>query len=593
MIDKYNSSIIEEECIERWKKEETYKYDSKLPREKVFAIDCPPPTVSGNLHIGTVYGYTQADFMARFHRMQGKNLFYPMGWDDNGLPTERRVQNYFNIKCDPSLPFDPNFKPEHREKFESNQKPISRKNFIEACRVMIDKDEKIFEDIFRQMGMSYDWDLMYSTIDNDSIRLAQESFIKLFKSGNIKSIDAPTMWDTGFQTAVALAETEDREIPGFFHDIKFKSDAGDFVISTTRPEFLPACIAIVCHPDDKRYKHLVGKTAKVPLFNAEVPIYGDPHADMEKGTGIMMVCTFGDAEDVKFWKEHNLPLKQIIGRDGEIIDSEFIERKELVGLKILDARKKIIEWLKESKELVGEPKPIKHSVKFYEKGDLPIEFVSSRQWFITTLDKKEKLIAAANKIKWTPDHMRLRFINWTENLNQNWAISRQRFFGIPFPVWYKLDANGDPIFNDPILATKLPCDPVAENPDGFKESQRGEPNGFIGDNDIMDTWMTSTLTPKIALAKSPSSKLSVPFDARWSGPEIIRTWDFYTVLITMLNDDAKLPWHELWINADLTLFGCGQPTQNGEQTQLLMKKLWNRKRNWLLNFLTLQNLCLI
>jgi valyl-tRNA synthetase len=548
MIEKYDNGLIEQEFMDKWERDGVYKYDDKAKRENTFALDSPPPTVSGSLHIGHIFGYTQADIMARFHRMNGKNIFFPMGWDDNGLPTERRVQNYFNIKCDPKLQYDPNFVAVHKDKFDEPQKPISRQNFIEHCRKLIDQDEKVFENIFRKMGMSYDWSLMYSTISSDAIKLAQESFINLYKSGNVKSVDSPTMWDTTFQTAVAQAEIEDREMPGFFHDIKFGSDAGDFIIATTRPEFLPACIAIVAHPDDPRYKHLIGKMAHVPLFNTSVPIFGDPHADPERGTGIMMVCTFGDAEDVKFWKEHNLPLKQIIGRDGRILDSEFITRKELVGLPVKAARKQIVEWLRESGELVDEPKPITHAVKFYEKGDVPIEFIPSRQWFVSILDKKNDLIAAGNKIKWTPEHMRSRFINWTENLNQNWAISRQRFFGIPFPVWYRLDTNGEPLFDAPILATTLPCDPLSQCPTGFSEADRGQPNGFIGDPDVMDTWATSALTPKIAMQKKPGCDLDVPFDSRWNGHDIIRTWDFYTILVTMLNNNGKTPWKELWVN---------------------------------------------
>jgi len=544
MQDKYDSAFIEKKLTEVWESSGVYKYDPSRPRGETFAIDSPPPTVSGSLHIGHIYGYAQADIMARFHRMRGKNLFFPMGWDDNGLPTERRVQNYFNIKCDPSLPYDSSFAPEHREKFDAPQIRVSRRNFIEACRKLIEQDEKIFEGIFRQMGFSYDWSLMYSTISADAIRLAQESFIKLYKAGHVKSIDAPTMWDTTFHTAVAQAEIEDREIAGFFHDIKFECGDKDFVIATTRPEFLPACIAIVAHPDDQRYGHLIGKTATVPLFGHKVPIYGDPHADPEKGTGVMMVCTFGDAEDVKFWKEHDLPLRQIIDRDGRIMNVGG----GFDGLPIKAARKLVVEKLRESGDLVAEPRPITHAVKFYEKGDLPIEFVPSRQWFVSILDKKEMLVEQAKKIKWTPEHMCSRFINWTENLNQNWAISRQRFFGVPFPVWYKLDAKGEPIWDAPILAKKLPCDPAVECPDGFEESQRGKPNGFMGDPDVMDTWATSALTPAIAMAKCPGKNLDVPFDARWSGHDIIRVWDFYTVLITMLNYGGKLPWNELWIN---------------------------------------------
>ncbi|MDR2770012.1 MAG: valine--tRNA ligase, partial [Rickettsiales bacterium] len=547
MMEKYDEKAINKKCRGLWEAEGVYKFDASKSRAETFALDTPPPTVSGSLHMGHVLGYTQADILARFRRMKGGTVFFPIGWDDNGLPTERRVQNYFNIKCDPKIPYDPNFAAEHRDKFDEPQRPVSRKNFIEHCRRLIGADEKVFEDILRQMGMSYDWSLMYSTISDEAIRLAQESFIKLYGAGHVKSVDAPTMWDTGFQTAVAIAEIEDREVDGFFHDIKFGSDAGDFVISTTRPEFLPACVAVVAHPDDSRYRHLIGKTAATPLFGAKVPIFGDPHADPEKGTGIMMVCTFGDSEDVKFWKEHGLPLKQIIGRDGKIIDTEWIARKELVGLPVKAARRQIVEWLRESGDLAAEPRPIRHSVKFYEKGDTPIEFVPSRQWFVSTVGKKQALLDAADKISWTPEYMKSRFVNWTENLNQDWAISRQRFFGVPFPVWYGLDESGEPDFDHPIIAKKLPCDPATECPDGFAPDQRGRANGFVGDPDVMDTWMTSALTPKIAMAMTDAKNLDMPFDARWNGHEIIRTWDFCTILTALLNDE-RLPWRGLWIN---------------------------------------------
>ncbi|MDR0319843.1 MAG: valine--tRNA ligase [Rickettsiales bacterium] len=541
--DRYDHQAIENRWTSFWDKEQIYKFDPARPRAETFALDTPPPTVSGSLHIGHIFGYTQADIGARFQRMLGKNIFFPIGWDDNGLPTERRVQNYFNIKCDPTLAYDPNFKAEHKDKFDAPQTPVSRRNFIEHCRALVDQDEKIFENIFRGTGMSYDWSLMYSTISPDAIRLAQESFIKLYKSGNVKSVEAPTMWDVDFQTAVAQAEIEDKEIAGHFHDIRFKCGSDEFTIATTRPELLPAIIAIVAHPDDLRYKKFFGKTATSPIFKTEVPIMPSEHANPEKGTGIMMVCTFGDQEDVNFWKTHKMPLKQIIGRDGKIFDVP-----ELEGLRVKQARKKIVEMLRESGDLIGEPKPITHAVKFYEKGDSPIEFVSSRQWFVSMMDKKEAMVQAAGKIKWTPEHMKARFINWADGINQDWLISRQRFFGVPFPVWYKLDAKGSPIHDEPILSDKLPCDPATDVPAGFSEAQRNQPNGFAADPDVIDTWATSALTPAIAMAKTDAKNLSVPFSARWNGHDIIRTWDFCTVLITMLNFGGELPWEQLWIN---------------------------------------------
>ncbi|MCL2748919.1 MAG: valine--tRNA ligase [Alphaproteobacteria bacterium] len=547
---KFDHRAIENRCVEFWGKSNVYKYDPLRSRDETFAIDTPPPTISGHLHIGHIMSYSQADILARFQRMSGKNMFFPIGWDDNGLPTERRVQNYFNIKCDPSIAYDPNFKPEHKEKFEEQPRPISRKNFIEACQILIERDEKVFESIFRRMGFSYDWGLKYSTISPLAIRIAQATFLNLYKTGNVKSVESPTMWDTGFQTAVAQAEIEDREIAGFFHDVRFAVDGGgEFIIATTRPEFLPACIAIVAHPDDERYKSIFGKQAIVPLFGHKVPIMASEHANPEKGTGIMMVCTFGDAEDVKFWKANGLPLRQIIGRDGKICDigifSKSANFEKLVGLPVKAARKAITEMLRESGDLIGEPRPLMHAVKFYEKGDVPIEFVPSRQWFVSLLDKKDALHKNGAAIQWTPEHMGKRLENWIDGLNQDWAISRQRFFGVPFPLWYKLNGAGEPDFDNPILAKSLPCDPMAECPAGYTESQRGQPNGFIGDPDVMDTWATSSLTPKIAEAVAGVDLGT--FDARPQAHDIIRTWAFYTIAQSFMNDN-RLPWKQAWIS---------------------------------------------
>ncbi|MDR0449500.1 MAG: valine--tRNA ligase, partial [Rickettsiales bacterium] len=468
---------------------------------------------------------------------------YPIGWDDNGLPTERRVQINYNIKVDPSLPYIPNFKP--ALKFDEPMELVSRQNFIETCQEMVAKDSAIFESIFRRVGYSIDWALKYSTIGKKAMKVAQESFINMYNDGHLKLVDAPTMWDTQFQTAVAQAEIEDKEIAGHFHDIRFKCGSDEFVISTTRPELLPAIIAIVAHPDDARYKKFFGKNATAPLFNIEIPIMPSLHANPEKGTGIMMVCTFGDQEDVAFWKTHKLPLKQIIGRDGRIFGAPGLD-----GLSVKQARKKIVEMLRESGDLVGEPKPIVHAVKFYEKGDLPIEFIPSRQWFVSLLDKKEKILSMNDQIKWTPEHMGLRMKNWTEGLNQDWCISRQRFFGEPFPVWYKLDAAGEPIYDEPIIAKNLPCDPAVEVPAGFSESQRGQPNGFMAEPDIMDTWATSSRTPEIAMAciEGPHNMAGHPFDARPNAHDIIRTWDFYTIAQSLMNDGGMIPWKQLWIS---------------------------------------------
>lgn len=558
--NRYNATSIEDRCIEFWKESKVYKYKGGKSRDDTFVIDTPPPTVSGYLHIGHIFSYTQTDVVARFQRMMGKDVFYPIGWDDNGLPTERRVQNYYNVTCNPTLPYDPDFEPEHDPKYKGPPKEVSRKNFIEACELLTTEDEKVFEDVFKQIGHSYDWDLQYTTIGEHAIKTSQESFIDLLEKGNIQSVEAPTMWDVTFQSAIAQAEIEDREVDGDFHDLKFTVDGSDedFIISTTRPELLPACIAIVAHPDDERYQGLFGKNAIVPLFKAPVPIIASEHAERDKGTGIMMVATFGDAADVAWWKQSYLPIKQIVGLDGRIMDIEYGEGafetldknkaqnnySKLKGLTIKQARTKIIDMLQKDGILQGEPKKIKHTVKFYEKGNLPLEFVSSRQWFVKLLEEKQRLAEAGKEIKWKPSHMQHRFVEWAEGLNQDWCISRQRFFGIPFPLWYKLDDNGQPDYNNPIVADRkqLPVDPMSEAPHGYDEKLRNKKGGFMGEPDVMDTWATSALTPQIAMGLAPEgANISLPFDVRPQAHDIIRTWAFYTVAKSLLHSN-QVPW---------------------------------------------------
>ncbi len=566
-LDKqFNAEEIEKRCDAYWGTNEVYKYDAKQSRDNSFMIDTPPPTVSGSLHIGHIFSYTQTDIIARYQRMQGKAVFYPIGWDDNGLPTERRVQNYYNITCNPKVAYDPAFKPVHIENNKEERKEISRKNFIEACETLTAEDEKIFENVFRRIGHSYDWNLTYSTISPKSIKLSQQSFLDLYKKGKLVAVEAPIMWDVTFKSAVSQAEVEDKEMEGFFHDIRFsvKDSNETFTIATTRPELLAACLAIVAHPDDERYKHLFGKTAIVPLFNIPVPIVPSEHAEKDKGTGIMMVCTFGDAADVAWWKKSGLPIKQIIGMDGKILNITYGEGvfttlnkeeaqknfNQIIGLPAHVAKKKVAEMLKEQGFLIGEPKKIVHPVKFYEKGNLPLEFVSSRQWFINLMDMKEEMLQAGRKIEWLPSYMQHRYETWTEGLNQDWCISRQRYFGVPFPVWYKVDATGNIDYNSIILPeeSQLPIDPMADVPAGYTEAQRNQPNGFAGDPDVMDTWATSSLTPQIALAQAEEdSNLSMPFDIRPQAHDIIRTWAFYTVAKSLMHENT-IPWYKTLIS---------------------------------------------
>lgn len=572
--NKYKPREAEERWIASWDERHLHRWDSSRSRDETFVVDTPPPTVSGSLHIGHVFSYTHQDLIVRYQRMRGKNIHYGMGWDDNGLPTERRVQNVFAIRCDPSLPYDPDWKPE-RATAKTPVREVSRRNFIEACALVTEEDEAVFEHLWRRLALSIDWTETYATIDERCRRASQASFIDLVEKGFVYNSEAPTMWDTDFKTAVAQAEVTDRERPGRMHDVRFAlADGGEFVISTTRPELLPACIAVVAHPEDERYKPHFGKTAITPLFHAEVPILAAEHADPEKGTGILMVCTFGDANDVEWWKHSGLPLKQIIGMDGKLIPVTFGREPfqsrdgaaaqkaydELAGLYANQAKKRVAELLAEDGSgpggrgaaLVGEPKEVVHPVKFYERGDRPLEFVPTRQWFVRILEHKATLLEQGAKIEWHPRHMRTRFDHWVEGLNQDWCISRQRYFGVPFPVWYPLDDHGQPHFDRPIFAPadRLPVDPLSDAPPGYDEAARNVPGGFMGDPDVMDTWATSSLTPQIQAGwKDDAGRFEklFPMDIRPQSHEIIRTWAFYTIAKAWMHD-GTVPWHHVVIS---------------------------------------------
>jgi valyl-tRNA synthetase len=551
----------EREWAERWERDGLYRWDPDRPRSETFVIDTPPPTVSGMLHMGTVFSYTHADLIARFQRMRGKNVAYPIGWDDNGLPTERRVQLVLGIRPDARLVYDPSWKPTRGKGKSDPVEDVSPKNFIEACELVMREDEAAFEALFRRLGLSFDWSQQYATIQAHPRRISQLSFLDLLARGEAYQKFAPTMWDVDDRTAVAQAETEDREQPGAFHDIRFEVEGGgEFTISTTRPELLSACVAVVAHPGDERYRALFGKRAITPLFRIPVPIMPAEHADPEKGTGILMVCTFGDIADVEFWKRQSLPLRQVIGLDGRmrpisfgdaVFESVEPERAgaayaELLGKNVKQARAIMVDLLRADGALVGEPRAITHPVKFYERGTRPLEFVPSRQWFVRLLEHKPDLVAQGRKIEWHPAHMRARYENWVEGLNQDWCISRQRFSGVPFPVWYRLSPNGEPDYDAPILAKSesLPVDPRLELPPGYTEAQRGKPGGFIGDPNVMDTWATSSMSPQIMshwlLDPARHTKL-FPMDMRPQAHEIIRTWTFYTITKAWLHE-REIPW---------------------------------------------------
>src|SRR6201996_1521665 len=492
----------------RWEADQVYRFDRSRPRAQVYAIDTPPPTVSGSLHVGHIFSYTHTDIVARYQRMNGKAVFYPIGWDDNGLPTERRTQNVYGVRCDPSLPYDPDFTPP--ESAGKNTVPVSRRNFIELCEQLTALDEQVFEDLWRRVGLSVDWSLLYTTISDDSRRVSQRAFLRNLARGEAYRAEAPTLWDVTDQTAVAQAELEDREYPGAFHRISFHAPAGPVWIETTRPELLPACVALVAHPDDPRYQPLFGTTVRTPVFGVEVPVLAHPLAEPGKGSGIAMVCTFGDLTDVTWWRELQLPTRAIIGRDGRLLssppppvpDSPY---DELAGKTVFSARARMVELLRAHGDLDGEPRPVTRPVKFYERGDKPLEIVTSGQWYIRNGGRdariRSELLERGRELAWHPAFMRARYENWVTGLAGDWLISRQRFFGVPFPVWYPLDDAGSPLYDSPIVPRSedaLPVDPASDAPPGYDESQRGAPGGFIADPDVMDTWATSSLTPQIA-----------------------------------------------------------------------------------------------
>ena len=548
-----------------WEEHGTYRFDRTKTRDEVFSIDTPPPTVSGSLHVGHVFSYTHTDTVARYQRMRGSEVFYPMGWDDNGLPTERRVQNYYGVRCDPSLPHDPTFEapadagdPQAiKKRREIN---ISRRNFVDLCHRLTAEDEKAFEALWRHLGLSVDWSQTYATIDERSQRLAQRAFLGNLARGEAYQMEAPSLWDVTFRTAVAQAELEDRDRPGTYHKLIFHAaDGSDVQIATTRPELLVSCVALVAHPDDERYRPMFGHCVTTPVFGVEVPVLAHELADPEKGTGIAMICTFGDTTDVTWWRELDLPVRAVIDRSGRFAREApaFVETEaglaayeRLAGKTVFSAQEEMAAILNETGEVVGDPEPITHPVKFFEKGDKPLEIVTSRQWYITNggrnPDLQGALIARGDEMAWHPPYMQARYTNWIEGLNGDWLISRQRFFGVPLPLWYALDDAGEPVYDEPITPdpADLPIDPSSDTAPGYTEDQRGQPNGFMGDPDVMDTWATSSLSPQIACGWDGDDDLfsrTYPMDMRPQAHDIIRTWLFSTAVRSHLEEDAA-PW---------------------------------------------------
>jgi len=514
---KYKPKESEEKWQKYWEKNNIYKFDKDDTKRELYIIDTPPPTVSGAMHLGHAFSYTQMDIIARYQRMKGRNVFYPFGTDDNGLATERLIERMNKVRS-------------------VNMK---RSEFIKLCLSTLNKIRPDFVQDWKNLGMSCDFSLFYSTINDHCRKISQNSFLKLYKDGREYRKEAPSIWCPECQTAIAQVELEDKEFKSTFNDIVFKVEGEkDLIIATTRPELLGSCVAVFVHPDDKRYKKYVGKKAKVPVFNHEVPILFDKRADPEKGTGAVMCCTFGDQTDIEWYKAHNLPLRMSIGKDGRMLVKGY------EGLKTKEAKEKIIEEMKK-KALLKKQEPIKHMVNVHERCGTPIEILNTKQWFIKYLDLKDQFLVNGSEMKWHPDHMRSRLDNWINGLQWDWCISRQRHFGIPFPVWYcaKCDAE--------ILAKEkdLPVDPLEDKPSIKKCPECGH-DKFIAEKDVMDTWATSSLTPELAgelIKGSKNHKKIYPMDLRPQAHDIITFWLFNTMVKSQLHHKRN-PWKHITIS---------------------------------------------
>ncbi len=512
--DNYDSKEAEPRLQKFWESEKIYAFNPNS-KKKVFSIDTPPPTVSGKMHIGHAFSYSQQDFIARFRRMHDGNVFYPFGTDDNGLPTERLIEKINNVKS----------------------KDMSRKEFIDLCLKTLEKITPDFVQDWKNLAISADYKLNYSTIDNNSRKISQKSFLELAKSGRIYKAEFPTIWCPECQTSIAQAELEDKEKPSLFTTIKFSADGKELLIATTRPELIPACVAVFVNPKDKRYSKLIGKKAETPLFNSEVPILADSSADMEKGTGVLMICSYGDKFDAEAVKRHKLSPKIILNKNGTLNIENYKD------LKIKDARKKILNELKE-KNLIAEQKQITHAVNVHDKCGTEIEFLPTSQWFVKLLDLKEELIKQGKKINWHPEFMFKRYENWVQGLEWDWNISRERHFGIPIPVW-ECKKCKNIIFAD---EKELPVDPIQTKKKCPKCNEIAEP-----DEKVLDTWATSSLSPQIA-SSLIKNKIALPYSLRPQAHDIIRTWAFYTITKSYLHEN-KTPWENVSVSGFVTMGG--------------------------------------
>ena len=519
MLDKkYNAKEKEEKWLNYWRDEKIYEF--KPDEREVFSIDTPPPTVNGKIHIGHIFSYSQTEMIARYKRLRGYNIFYPFGFDDNGLPSERLVEKEQGKKA-------------HE---------IGREAFSKLCYETTDKYEAEFQELFTRLGVSTDWNIHYKTVSPKTIKISQSSFLDLVKKGHCYHKESPALWCNECLTSIAQAELETKKVKTTFNYIKFKTveDGEEFVIATTRPELLPAVVSVFVNPDDLKHKHLIGKTAHIPIIDVEVPIMADELVDSEKGTGIVMCCTFGDQTDIYWWKKYNLELKYIFTEDGRIKD----EILNYGGLKIKAARKKIIEDLQEA-GYVLKIEELEHEVQTHERCGTEVEYSVMKQWFIDIMNHKDDFLKIGESINWYPSHMQTRYNEWVSNIMWDWCISRQRYFGVPFPVWYCENCH-EPIFAN---LTDLPVNPLVDKPKIKKCPKCGGTN-FRPETDVMDTWATSSVTPLINMRygeKDNYEAILKPMSLRSNASDIIRTWDFYTIVKSFYHFQER-PWNNVMIS---------------------------------------------
>ena len=514
MQKKYDFRQVEKEMQHFWKENGIYRFDPESDGE-IYSIDTPPPTVSGSLHIGHIFSYTQAEMIARFKRMQGYNVFYPFGFDDNGLPTERLVEKEEGIIA----------------------RNMNRSEFIKKCLETTGKYEKEFKELWQSLGFSVDWALQYETINPMVQRISQKSFIRLLKDQKAYMKESPVLWCTECRTSIAQAELEAVEKESAFNFVKFRTGSEDLVVATTRPELLYGCVCLFVNPDDSRYRNLVGKSAAVPLYDYEIPVLADYRVDIEKGTGIVMCATFGDGTDAEWYTEHGLPYRKVIMPDGTIEENvPFVG-----GLDVSEARQKITRLLAE-RGLLSKSEKITHTVSVHERCGKEVEIILSKQWYIDILSNKELVLKAADKINWYPAYMKNRLISWVENLKWDWCISRQRYFGVPFPIWYCKKCGNIMIADEDML----PVNPLETTP--------GKPcscgcNEFLPESSVFDTWATSSLTPEINARWGEKNDISdriLPMSMRTQAHEIIRTWAFYTI-VKSLYHNGDIPWKDIMV----------------------------------------------